>query len=59
VGVVGRRFVNFGVRWGGGYRYQITVCVCRIAGVVVGRLCAVEGWVCGCCGGMENIFLLA
>ena len=22
-------------------------------------LCAVEGWVGGCCGGVENIFLLA
>ena len=22
-------------------------------------LCAVEGWVGGCCGGVENVFLLA
>ena len=44
VGVVGRRCVPFGGRWGcenRGCRYQATACVCLVAGVVA--LCVVEG----------------
>ena len=62
--MVGRRCVHFEVRWGcekwGGVQVSdYSVCMYRRwhgGGIA---LCAVEGWVGGCCGGVENIFLLA
>ena len=49
-----------GVRKGGGVQVlDYSVCMSRrwLGGGTA--LCAVEGWVGGCCGGVENIFLLA
>ena len=59
---VGRRCVYLGVRWGwgmgSGYRYWIVCMTCRCWGGS-STLCAVEGWVLDCGGGVENFFLLA
>jgi hypothetical protein len=62
--VVGHRCVHFGVKWGcenrGGVRVSdYSVCMSRRWRGGETALCAVEGWVGGCCGGVENVFLLA
>jgi hypothetical protein len=64
VGVVGCGCVHFGVRWGCETRGGIQVSdygVCMSRRWLGGgtALCAVEGRVGGCCGVVENIFLLA
>ena len=60
--MVGHRCVHFGVRWGCENRgvevSDYSVCMSRRWRGGGTALCAVEGWVGGCCGGVENIFLL-
>ena len=62
--MVGCRCVHFGVRWGGvrngGRGLQVSdysVCMSRRWRGGGTALCAVEGWVGGCCGRVENVFL--
>jgi len=62
VGVVGRRCVYLGVRWGvrEGEWVQVSNYVCMTRRCWGGRsaVCAVEGWVGDCGGGVENFFFL-
>ena len=63
--MVGRRCVQFGFRWGCENREKwvqvsdYSVCMSRRWCRGGTALCAVEGWAGGCCGGVENVFLLA
>ena len=46
-----------GVRIGGVQVSDYSVCMSRRWHGGGTALCAVEGWVGGCCGGVENVFL--
>jgi len=60
--VVGHRCVYLGVRWGvrEGEWVQVSNYVCMTRGCWGGRsaVCAVEGWVGDCGGGVKNFFFL-